>query len=73
MRTLSFLEHVALCMDIPGNLPWGVLGWGGKTWGRLGAVDLVRVEKGPLFRSNWPLGPCPKTAPISSQELWRLV
>lgn len=33
-RALSFLEHGALSVDIPGNLPQGVLGWGRKTWGR---------------------------------------
>lgn len=31
---MSFLEHGALSVDIPGNLPQGVLGWGRKTWGR---------------------------------------
>ena len=40
-RALSFLEHGALCVDIPGNLPQGVLGWGRKTWGSAGVDVLV--------------------------------
>lgn len=29
MRAFSFREHVALCVDIPGKLPWG-LPWLGR-------------------------------------------
>lgn len=32
VKTFSFWEHAALCVDIPGKLPWGL------TW--LGQEDL---------------------------------